>query len=133
MNAQTLAAKAAQALTDATAGLSTTETERLAGATSLTLALEDAGSWTLRWDQATSRPQLVAGEEDGAIKVTTTTTTLVALASKKLSPFTALVHGKLKLGDGAQQHARDAVRDAAARWMPAVSYTHLTLPTNREV
>ena len=101
-----LAAKAAQALTDATAGLSTTETERLAGATSLTLALEDAGSWTLRWDQATSRPQLINGEEDGAIKVTTTTTTLVALASKKLSPFTALVHGKLKLGDGAQQHAR---------------------------
>ena len=106
MDAQTLAAKAAQALTDATAGLSTTETERLAGATSLTLALEDAGSWTLRWDQATSRPQLINGEEDGAIKVTTTTTTLVALASKKLSPFTALVHGKLKLGDGAQQHAR---------------------------
>ena len=68
MNAQTLAAKAAQALTDATAGLSTTETERLAGATSLTLALEDAGSWTLRWDQATSKPQLVAGEEEAKAK-----------------------------------------------------------------
>ena len=66
MDAQTLAAKAAQALTDATAGLSTTETERLAGATSLTLALEDAGSWTLRWDEATSKPQLVAGEEASA-------------------------------------------------------------------
>ena len=127
MDAQTLAAKAAQALTDATAGLSTTETERLAGATSLTLALEDAGSWTLRWDQATSRPQLINGEEDGAIKVTTTTTTLVALASKKLSPFTALVHGKLKLGDGAQQHARDAVRDAAARWMPVLMRVGATL------
>ena len=67
VDAQTLAAKAAQALTDATAGLSNQETERLAGATSLTLALEDAGSWTLRWDEATSKPQLVAGEEDGAV------------------------------------------------------------------
>mgnify|MGYP001162672727 CR=1 FL=1 len=127
MDAQTLASKAAKALTDATAGLSTAETERLAGATSLTLALEDAGSWTLRWDEATSKPQLINGEEDGAIKVTTTTTTLVALASKKLSPFTALVHGKLKLGDGAQQHARDAVRDAAARWMPVLMRVGATL------
>ena len=93
----------------------------------MTLALEDAGSWTLRWDEATSKPQLMNGEEDGAIKVTTTTTTLVALASKKLSPFTALVHGKLKLGDGAQQHARDAVRDAAARWMPVLMRVGATL------
>ena len=120
MDAQALASKAAEALTAAADGLSAAETERLSGAASLTLALEDAGSWTLRWDEATSSAQLVDGEEDGAIKVTTTTTTLVALASKKLSPFTALVHGKLKIGDGEQQHARDSVRDAASRWMPVL-------------
>ena len=68
---------------------------------------------TLRWDQARADPpELINGEEDGAIKVTTTTTTLVAPASKKLSPLTALVHGKLKLGDGAQQHARQPSKDA---------------------
>ena len=108
--------KLSKALRDAVASCDEAAKDRLATAPHLCLVFTDAETtWTLRWDANTREAELRTDVDDaGGIRVSTTRQTLRDLASKRLSPFSALTGGKIKC------ELRGHDRDGAAKWMPVL-------------
>ncbi|KAH8043483.1 hypothetical protein JL722_15192 [Aureococcus anophagefferens] len=106
--------KLSKALRDAVASCDEAAKDRLATAPHLCLVFTDAETtWTLRWDANAREAELRTDVDDaGGIRVSTTRQTLRDLASKRLSPFSALTGGKIKC------ELRGHDRDGAAKWMP---------------
>ena len=108
--------KLSKALRDAVASCDEAAKDKLATAPHLCLVFTDAETtWTLRWDANAREAELRTDVDDaGGIRVSTTRQTLRDLASKRLSPFSALTGGKIKC------ELRGHDRDGAAKWMPVL-------------
>ncbi|KAH8065764.1 hypothetical protein JL722_147 [Aureococcus anophagefferens] len=119
--------KLSKALRDAVASCDEAAKDKLATAPHLCLVFTDAETtWTLRWDANAREAELRTDVDDaGGIRVSTTRQTLRDLASKRLSPFSALTGGKIKC------ELRGHDRDGAAKWMPVLVRVGGLLRTDR--
>ena len=108
--------KLSRALRLACGGVTEEHKDKLVGAPSLNLIFsETRTTWTVAWDAASREASLRTDAEDpGGIVVRTARETLVALASKRLSPFSALAGGKIKCD------LRGNDREGAVCWMPVL-------------